>query len=59
MNASSAGRFDRTEHVLVIGLGRSGRTSVEVLSARVGSIAVTVVCRLVWSSLAVRTSLPT
>ena len=41
MNASSAGRFDRTEHVLVIGLGRSGRTSVEVLSARVGSIAAT------------------
>ena len=25
------GRFDRNEHVLVIGLGRSGRTSVEVL----------------------------
>jgi UDP-N-acetylmuramoylalanine--D-glutamate ligase len=42
MNASNAsGRFDRTEHVLVIGLGRSGRTSVEVLRERVGSIAAT------------------
>jgi UDP-N-acetylmuramoylalanine--D-glutamate ligase len=35
------GRFDRNEHVLVIGLGRSGRTSVEVLRDRVGSIAAT------------------
>ncbi|MDB5093842.1 MAG: UDP-N-acetylmuramoylalanine/D-glutamate ligase [Candidatus Eremiobacteraeota bacterium] len=35
------GRFDRNEHVLVIGLGRSGRTSVDVLRDRVGSIAAT------------------
>jgi UDP-N-acetylmuramoylalanine--D-glutamate ligase len=35
------GRFDRNEHVLVIGLGRSGRTSVDVLRERVGSIAAT------------------
>jgi UDP-N-acetylmuramoylalanine--D-glutamate ligase len=38
---AGSGRFDRTEHVLVIGLGRSGRTSVEVLRPRVGSIAAT------------------
>jgi UDP-N-acetylmuramoylalanine--D-glutamate ligase len=41
MNASTSGRFDRTDHVLVIGLGRSGRASVEVLGARVGSLAAT------------------
>jgi UDP-N-acetylmuramoylalanine--D-glutamate ligase len=41
MNASTSGRFDRTDHVLVIGLGRSGRASVEVLRARVGTIAAT------------------
>ena len=37
----TSGRFDRTEHVLVIGLGRSGRASVEVLRPRVGSVAAT------------------
>lgn len=41
MNPSTSGRFDRTDHVLVIGLGRSGRASVDVLSERVGSIAAT------------------
>jgi UDP-N-acetylmuramoylalanine--D-glutamate ligase len=42
MNAPlTSGRFDRTEHVLVIGLGRSGRASVEVLAPRVGSIYAT------------------
>ena len=37
----TSGRFDRSDHVLVIGLGRSGRASVEVLKPRVGSIAAT------------------
>lgn len=42
MNAPvTSGRFDRTEHVLVIGLGRSGRTTVDVLRTRVGSLAAT------------------
>jgi UDP-N-acetylmuramoylalanine--D-glutamate ligase len=42
MNAPvTSGRFDRGEHVLVIGLGRSGRTSVDVLRSRVGSIVAT------------------
>jgi UDP-N-acetylmuramoylalanine--D-glutamate ligase len=41
MNPSTSGRFDRTDHVLVIGLGRSGRASVEVLRKRVGTIAAT------------------
>ncbi|HEY4441994.1 MAG TPA: UDP-N-acetylmuramoyl-L-alanine--D-glutamate ligase [Candidatus Elarobacter sp.] len=42
MNPSnSGGGFDRSEHVLVIGLGRSGRTSVDVLRNRVGAIAAT------------------
>jgi UDP-N-acetylmuramoylalanine--D-glutamate ligase len=42
MSATSGnGSFDLSEHVLVIGLGRSGRTSVEVLRSRVGSIAAT------------------
>ena len=40
MNASTS-RFDRNDHVLVIGLGRSGRASVEVLRPRVASIAAT------------------
>ena len=40
MNASTS-RFDHNDHVLVIGLGRSGRASVEVLRGRVGSIAAT------------------
>ncbi|BDE07931.1 UDP-N-acetylmuramoylalanine--D-glutamate ligase [Vulcanimicrobium alpinum] len=38
---SPSGRFDRSEHVLVIGLGRSGRAGVAVLRERVGSIAAT------------------
>ncbi len=41
MNAPTSGRFDRSDHVLVIGLGRSGRASVGVLRGRVGSIAAT------------------
>jgi UDP-N-acetylmuramoylalanine--D-glutamate ligase len=41
MNPSTSGRFDRSDHVLVIGLGRSGRASVDVLRKRVGSIAAT------------------
>jgi UDP-N-acetylmuramoylalanine--D-glutamate ligase len=42
MNAlGTSGRFDDTDHVLVIGLGRSGRASVEVLRGRVGSIVAT------------------
>ncbi len=41
MNPSTSGRFDRTDHVLVIGLGRSGRATVEVLRGRVGTIAAT------------------
>ncbi len=40
MNASTS-RFDHNDHVLVIGLGRSGRASVEVLRSRVASIAAT------------------
>ena len=42
MNApGTSGQFDQTDRVLVIGLGRSGRASVEVLRGRVGSIAAT------------------
>jgi UDP-N-acetylmuramoylalanine--D-glutamate ligase len=41
MNVSTSGRFDRTDHVLVIGLGRSGRATVEVLRTRVGSLCAT------------------
>ena len=41
MNDRSTGKFDRDEHVLVIGLGRSGRASAEVLRERVGSLIVT------------------
>jgi UDP-N-acetylmuramoylalanine--D-glutamate ligase len=37
----SSGRFDRSERVLVIGLGRSGRASVEVLAPRVAAIYAT------------------
>lgn len=38
---STSGRFDRTDHALVIGLGRSGRASVDVLRTRLGSVAAT------------------
>ncbi|MEO7039134.1 MAG: UDP-N-acetylmuramoyl-L-alanine--D-glutamate ligase, partial [Candidatus Elarobacter sp.] len=38
---STSGRFDRTDHALVIGLGRSGRASVEVLRTRLGSVIAT------------------
>jgi UDP-N-acetylmuramoylalanine--D-glutamate ligase len=38
---STSGRFDRTDHALVIGLGRSGRASVEVLRTRLGSVVAT------------------
>ncbi|HEY0395481.1 MAG TPA: UDP-N-acetylmuramoyl-L-alanine--D-glutamate ligase [Candidatus Elarobacter sp.] len=41
MIESTSGRFDRTDHALVIGLGRSGRASVEVLRARLGSVVAT------------------
>jgi UDP-N-acetylmuramoylalanine--D-glutamate ligase len=41
MIESTSGRFDRTDHALVIGLGRSGRASVEVLRARIGSVVAT------------------
>ena len=41
MNDRAPGKFDRDEHVLVIGLGRSGRASAEVLRERVGSLIVT------------------
>jgi len=41
MIASTSGRFDRTDHALVIGLGRSGRASVDVLRARLGSVVAT------------------
>ena len=41
MIESTSGRFDRTDHALVIGLGRSGRASVDVLRARLGSVAAT------------------
>jgi UDP-N-acetylmuramoylalanine--D-glutamate ligase len=41
MMESTSGRFDRTDHALVIGLGRSGRASVEVLRARLGSVVAT------------------
>jgi UDP-N-acetylmuramoylalanine--D-glutamate ligase len=41
MIESTSGRFDRTDHALVIGLGRSGRASVEVLSSRLGSVVAT------------------
>ena len=37
----TSGRFDRTERVLVIGLGRSGRASVEVLQPRVAALYAT------------------
>jgi UDP-N-acetylmuramoylalanine--D-glutamate ligase len=38
---NSAGRFDASERVLVIGLGRSGRASVEILGPRVAQIYAT------------------
>jgi UDP-N-acetylmuramoylalanine--D-glutamate ligase len=41
MIESTSGRFDRTDHALVIGLGRSGRASVEVLRTRLGSVVAT------------------
>ena len=43
MNPGSmtSGKFDRTERVLVIGLGRSGRASIEVLGPRVAAIYAT------------------
>jgi UDP-N-acetylmuramoylalanine--D-glutamate ligase len=41
MIESTSGRFDRTDHALVIGLGRSGRASVDVLRARLGSVVAT------------------
>ncbi|HZW53637.1 MAG TPA: UDP-N-acetylmuramoyl-L-alanine--D-glutamate ligase [Candidatus Elarobacter sp.] len=41
MIESTSGRFDRTDHALVIGLGRSGRASVGVLRARLGSVVAT------------------
>ncbi|HEX3465350.1 MAG TPA: UDP-N-acetylmuramoyl-L-alanine--D-glutamate ligase [Candidatus Elarobacter sp.] len=41
MMESTSGRFDRTDHALVIGLGRSGRASVEVLRTRLGSVVAT------------------
>jgi UDP-N-acetylmuramoylalanine--D-glutamate ligase len=41
MMQSTSGRFDRTDHALVIGLGRSGRASVEVLRTRLGSVVAT------------------
>ncbi len=40
MNASTS-RFDRNDHVLVIGLGRSGRATSRCCAARVGSISAT------------------
>ena len=41
MNSFTGGRFDRSDHVLVIGLGRSGRATVDVLRERVASIVAT------------------
>ncbi|MDB5027074.1 MAG: UDP-N-acetylmuramoylalanine/D-glutamate ligase [Candidatus Eremiobacteraeota bacterium] len=41
MIESTSGRFDRTDHALVIGLGRSGRASVGVLHSRIGSVIAT------------------
>jgi UDP-N-acetylmuramoylalanine--D-glutamate ligase len=42
MNPSDkSGRFDRDERVLVIGVGRSGRATIEVLTSRVGAIVAT------------------
>ncbi|HZO93650.1 MAG TPA: UDP-N-acetylmuramoyl-L-alanine--D-glutamate ligase [Candidatus Baltobacteraceae bacterium] len=41
MTPSSRGHFDRTEHVLIIGLGRSGRASADVLHSRVGAVYAT------------------
>ena len=41
MNASPKRGFDRDERVLVIGLGRSGRATIEVLRARVGGLYAT------------------
>jgi UDP-N-acetylmuramoylalanine--D-glutamate ligase len=42
MNTSlTSGRFDKTDRVLVIGLGRSGRASVEVLGPRVAALYAT------------------
>ena len=38
---TSSGQFDRTERVLVIGLGRSGRASIEVLKPRVAAMYAT------------------
>jgi UDP-N-acetylmuramoylalanine--D-glutamate ligase len=37
----TSGRFDQSDRVLVIGLGRSGRASVEVLSPRVAALYAT------------------
>jgi len=37
----TSGRFDRSDRVLVIGLGRSGRASVEVLGPRVAALYAT------------------
>ncbi len=37
----TSGRFDRNERVLVIGLGRSGRATVEVLQPRVAALYAT------------------
>ena len=41
MIESTSGRFDRTDHALVIGLGRSGRASAGVLHTRLGSVLAT------------------
>jgi UDP-N-acetylmuramoylalanine--D-glutamate ligase len=42
MNPSDkSGRFDRDERVLVIGVGRSGRATIEILTSRVGAIVAT------------------
>jgi UDP-N-acetylmuramoylalanine--D-glutamate ligase len=41
MTPSAHGHFDRNENVLVIGLGRSGRATVEVLRGRVGAVYAT------------------
>jgi UDP-N-acetylmuramoylalanine--D-glutamate ligase len=41
MIESTSGHFDRTDHALVIGLGRSGRASVDVLRTRLGSVVAT------------------
>jgi UDP-N-acetylmuramoylalanine--D-glutamate ligase len=38
---NESGRFDRDERVLVIGVGRSGRATIDVLASRVGAIFAT------------------